>query len=76
MGRLLTPVAFVMGVPWNDCYEVGQLLGLKIVVNEFYAYLELQKYIAAGSLSPRSITIATYALCSFANFGSLAILVS
>lgn len=75
LGKLLSPIAFIMGVPWKDCKVVGHLLGLKIVANEFLAYMELQKYITAGTLSPRSITIATYALCSFANFGSLAILI-
>lgn len=75
MGYLFTPVAFIMGVPWEDCYEVGGLLGIKIVFNEFISYQKLQAYIEAGTLAPRSVTIATYALCSFANLGSLAILI-
>jgi len=74
-GYVFAPVAFIMGVPWSDCLEVGQLLGVKVIFNEFIAYQQMQGMVAAGSLSPRSTTIATYALCSFANFGSLAILI-
>ncbi|HOO55896.1 MAG TPA: nucleoside transporter C-terminal domain-containing protein [bacterium] len=74
-GYLLSPVAFIMGVPWSDCLEVGKLLGIKVVFNEFISYQQLQQLAVSGTISPRSITIATYALCSFANFGSLAILI-
>lgn len=74
-GYLFTPFAFIMGVPWEDCFEVGQLLGVKTVFNEFISYQKMQGMIASGALSPRSITIATYALCGFANFGSIAILI-
>lgn len=74
-GYLFTPVAFIMGVPWEDCSKVGELLGIKIVFNEFISYQKMQGMVASGSLSPRSVTIATYALCSFANFGSIAILI-
>lgn len=74
-GYAFTPFAFIMGVPWEDCFKVGELLGIKTVFNEFISYQRMQGLIAAGSLSPRSITIATYALCGFANFGSIAILI-
>ncbi|MBI5887011.1 MAG: NupC/NupG family nucleoside CNT transporter [Deltaproteobacteria bacterium] len=74
-GYLFTPVAFIMGVPFEDCRAVGGLLGVKVVFNEFISYQRMQGYITAGALKPRSIVIATYALCSFANFGSIAILI-
>lgn len=73
LGFLFRPLAYVMGVPWSEAGQVGSLLGIKTVVNEFVGYAELQKLIGAGTLSPRSITIATYALCGFANFSSIAI---
>ncbi|MEW6201870.1 MAG: nucleoside transporter C-terminal domain-containing protein [bacterium] len=68
-------IAFIMGVPWEDCIEVGRLLVIKVVFNEFISYQKMQGLIASGVLQPRSITIATYALCSFANLGSIAILI-
>ncbi len=74
-GYLFSPVAFIMGVPWQDSVEVGRLLGIKVIFNEFISYQMLQGHIEAGTLSPRSVVISTYALCSFANFGSLAILI-
>lgn len=74
-GYVFTPFAFLMGVPWEDCFKVGELLGIKIVFNEFISYQRMQGMIEAGALQPRSIAIATYALCSFANFGSIAILI-
>lgn len=74
LGWLLAPLAWVMGVPWRDATTIGSLLGLKTVVNEFLAYLQLSSMLSEGSdLSPRSVLIATYALCGFANFGSIAI---
>jgi len=69
------PLAWLAGVPWEDCLEVGRLLGIKVIFNEFISYQEMQQMVQEGALSPRSFTIATYALCSFANFGSLAILI-
>jgi CNT family concentrative nucleoside transporter len=60
-------------VPWSESTSFGALLGTKVSVNEFLAYIQLGEAKAAGSLSPRSIVIATYALCGFANFGSIAI---
>lgn len=74
-GAAFTPVAFIMGVPWEDCSKVGELLGIKVVFTEFLAYQKMQAYITAGALQPRSITIATYALCGFANFTNIAILI-
>ena len=62
-----------MGVPWADCPEVGQLLGEKMVINEFLAYIHLGEFQAAGAISERASIIATYALCGFANFSSIAI---
>ena len=62
-----------MGVPWADAPDVGNLLGIKIAVNEFVGYAELGKHIKAMDLSPKSLVIATYALCGFANFASVGI---
>ncbi len=74
LGTLLAPVAWLLGVPWEDAPRVGALLGVKTVLNEFLAYRELGEYIAAGEIGERAAVIASYALCGFANFGSLAIL--
>ncbi|NOY57337.1 MAG: NupC/NupG family nucleoside CNT transporter [Calditrichaeota bacterium] len=73
LGTIFAPLAFLMGVPWKEAMDVGNLLGIKIAVNEFVGYAELAKQISAASLSPRSIIIATYALCGFANFSSIGI---
>ena len=72
-GWLLAPLAWIMGVPWEDATTVGSLLGVKTVLNEFVAYLQLSSLLAEGALSPRSVVIVTYALCGFANFSSIAI---
>jgi CNT family concentrative nucleoside transporter len=74
LGFALAPLALLMGVPWQDAVTVGGLLGVKTVLNEFVAYQQLGELIRAGALSPRAAVIASYALCGFANFGSLAIL--
>jgi CNT family concentrative nucleoside transporter len=74
LGVLLAPIAWLMGVPWQDAAQVGSLLGVKTVLNEFIAYQELGRLIETSALEPRSARIASYALCGFANFGSLAIL--
>ncbi len=74
LGFLLAPLASLMGIPWAEAREVGSLIGLKTIVNEFVAYQALANVIAEGQLSERSAIIASYALCGFANFGSLAIL--
>src|SRR6476620_594024 len=70
-GIIFAPVACVMGVPWKDCAAIGDLLGTRLVLNEFVAFLKLGPMKA--QLDPRSFTIATYALCGFANFSSIAI---
>ena len=72
-GTLLAPLAFVMGVPWVDAAAVGNLLGIKMTVNEFVAYGVLAEHIQNADLQPRSLIIATYALCGFANFSSIGI---
>lgn len=74
LGVLLAPLAWLMGVPWRDAVEVGGLLGVKTILNEFIAYRDLAVMIETGAISPRSQVIASYALCGFANLGSLAIL--
>jgi len=70
---IFSPVAIVVGVPWKDAGEFGYLIGTQISVNEFVAYIELSKMIQAGAISERTITLATYALCGFCNFSSIAI---
>ncbi len=72
-GYGFAPMAWLMGIEWADCGIAGRLLGEKMVLNEFYAYYNLGEAIKAESLSPRSITILTYALCGFANFSSIGI---
>ncbi len=73
LGWIFAPIAFAMGVPWGECAAFGGLLGTKIAVNEFLGYIDLVGLKNSGALSPRSVVIATYALCGFANFGSIAI---
>jgi concentrative nucleoside transporter, CNT family len=70
-GWALSPVAWLLGVPWKDCPSVGGLLGTRTVLNELIAYGQLKDLKSA--LDPRSFTIATYALCGFANFSSIGI---
>jgi CNT family concentrative nucleoside transporter len=74
-GWVLAPLAWLMGVPWSDAGQIGSLIGVKVVVNEFVAYLQLAGVAGAGEtvLSPRGMVIATYALLGFANFSSIAI---
>ncbi|MFB9067872.1 NupC/NupG family nucleoside CNT transporter [Pseudofulvimonas gallinarii] len=71
LGYLLAPIAWVIGVPWQDAETVGSLIGQKIVVNEFVAYLSLSQI--QDTLSEHGRLLATYALCGFANFSSIAI---
>lgn len=73
LGLLFSAFAWIMGVDWSEAIQVGSLLGQKIVINEFVAYLGLAEMKAAGALSHKSIVISTYALCGFANFSSIAI---
>ena len=75
MGYLFRPFAFLMGVPLRDIGPLAELLATKTVINEFIAYQNMQELIAAEVVSKRTITIATYALCGFANPGSLGILI-
>jgi CNT family concentrative nucleoside transporter len=70
-GVVFAPVAWIMGVPWKDASSIGNLLGTRLVTNEFVAFVDLGKIKAA--LDPKSFIIATYALCGFANFSSIAI---
>lgn len=73
MGQLGRPLAFIMGVPWEDTLVMGSLLGQKTAINEFVAYDALGKLKSAGVLQEKTILIATYALCGFSNFSSIAI---
>jgi CNT family concentrative nucleoside transporter len=74
LGWVLAPLAWLMGVPWEDAGAVGSLLGIKTILNEFVAYLQLAGMIQGEDmLEPRSVVISTYALSGFANFGSIAI---
>ena len=73
LGYLLSPLAWIIGVPWHDANTVGSLIGLKVVVNEFVAYVNLGDLIRQGMLSEKARIISTYALCGFANFSSIAI---
>jgi CNT family concentrative nucleoside transporter len=72
-GLLFQFVAYGIGVPWKEAMDVGSLMGIKLVVNEFVGYLRMADVVSAGQLSQKSIVIATYALCGFANFSSIAI---
>jgi CNT family concentrative nucleoside transporter len=72
-GWINAPFAWLMGVPAQDCFNVGQILGERIVLNEFVGFLDLTANAKQLALDPRSFTIATYALCGFANFASIAI---
>jgi CNT family concentrative nucleoside transporter len=74
LGWLLAPLAWLMGLPWEQAGAGGSLLGTKIILNEFLAYLELAS-LPDGQLDSRSRLIMTYALCGFANFGSLGIMI-
>jgi CNT family concentrative nucleoside transporter len=74
LGLILRPLAWVMGVPWEDTAYVGSLIGLKATLNEFVAYAQFGADLSAGqALQPRSAIILTYALLGFANFSSIAI---
>ena len=72
-GLVFQFVAFAIGVPWSDALSVGSLMGIKVVLNEFVAYSKMTDAITAHQLSQKAIIIATYALCGFANFSSIAI---
>jgi CNT family concentrative nucleoside transporter len=73
LGVIFAPVAWLIGIPWRDCVAIGNLLGTRMVLNELVAYTMLTAQKA--SLDPRSFTIATFALCGFANIGSIGIVI-
>lgn len=73
LGKLFSPLAFVMGVPTGDLSAAGSLLGQKVMINEFVAYSDLSALSASGVLQEKTILIMTYALCGFANISSVAI---
>ena len=74
LGLLFSPVAWLVGVSWENTMSVGQLLGERLVLNEFFAYDTLSKMRAAGTISDhRSVVIASYAICGFANLVSMGI---
>ena len=72
-GVIFAPVAWLIGVPWHDCLAIGNLLGTRMVLNELVAFTMLSAQKAA--LEPRSFTIATFALCGFANLASIGIVI-
>jgi concentrative nucleoside transporter, CNT family len=75
LGYLMAPLAWLAGIEWSECRKVGSLLGVKTVLNEFIAYLDMSNAYKTNPnfLSPRSGLIAAYALCGFANFASVGI---
>jgi len=74
LGAIMAPLVWLAGVPWNEAPAAGALMGTKTILNEFIAYLDMAR-LAESELSLRSRLIMTYALCGFANFGSLGILI-
>ncbi|MEE3608589.1 NupC/NupG family nucleoside CNT transporter [Avibacterium paragallinarum] len=78
LGYLFQPIAFIIGVPWQDAEIAGQMIGMKLAVNEFVGYLEFAKYLQPDSivqLSDKTKAIITFALCGFANFSAIAVLI-
>jgi len=75
LGLLMAPVCWLMGVPWHEAVTAGSLMGIKTVLNELIAYIELAK-LPADALDPRARLIMLYAMCGFANFGSLGIMIA
>jgi len=74
-GWLFAPLMWLLGIPWAEASTAGSLMGVKAILNEYVAYLELAA-LPAGSLSPRSMLISIYAMCGFANLASIGLLVS
>jgi CNT family concentrative nucleoside transporter len=74
LGLVMAPVVWLMGIPWAEAPVAGALMGTKTILNEFLAYLDLSR-LAPGALSPKSMVIMTYAMCGFANPGSLGIMI-
>ncbi len=73
LGWIFSPLAWVMGVPWQEAYVVGSLMGKKLVLTELIAFGDLSTLISDNVLSERSAIISSYALCGFANFASIGI---
>lgn len=73
LGKIFSPLVFLMGVPTSDLSIAGSLIGEKVILNEFVAYSSLSSYISSGVLTDKTIVILTYALCGFANISSIAI---
>jgi len=73
LGALFSLFAWAMGVPLVDVYSAGSLMGTKMVVNEFVAYLDMSAMLKSGALQPKTVAIVSFALCGFANFSSIAI---
>lgn len=73
LGYLFSPVAFAIGIPFEDALQVGTMLGTKLVLTEFIAYSDLAAAVSANSLDPKTVIMTTFALCGFANFSSIAI---
>ena len=74
LGYIFSPLAFVIGVPWQDAVQAGNYIGQKLILNEFVAFSSFGPEISAGTLTDKSVAIISFALCGFANFSSLAIL--
>ncbi len=74
LGWIMSPIVWLIGIPWSEAQVAGSLMGTKTILNEFLAYLEMAK-LEPGVLSERSRIIMTYAMCGFANFGSLGIMI-
>jgi CNT family concentrative nucleoside transporter len=74
LGLAMAPLCWLMGMPWDQAVTAGSLMGIKTILNEFIAYVELSK-LSPEALDPRSRLILLYAMCGFANFGSLGIMI-
>ncbi len=74
LGLVMAPICWLMGIPWAECWDAGQLMATKVVLNELVAYLDLAR-LPEGTLSDRSRLILVYAMCGFANLGGLGIMV-
>ena len=74
-GYILSPLAYMMGVDWNDASLAGSLLGQKLAINEFVAYLGLAPHLADHSISPHTAAIISFGLCGFANFSSIGVVI-
>jgi len=74
LGYIMAPVVWLMGIPWKEAFTAGSLMGTKTILNELIAYIDMSN-LADGALSPKSMLIMTYAMCGFANPGSLGIMI-